>query len=268
MSIRNFHGFSLIVSFGSQNAQAPHIDLKEGGLVFLMMISDQAPATLIYPGHEKFRSNRHFLRNIVGLAPREKSYKILEHAFTSSNDASSLLNDYGQVLFPCVESEDGRKHEKCSYPHMVRRGAVLSIPGGLPHAAPVSGEYRAAIFFSGTPDGADEYDSDQQYSAIIVYVELLRHLWPHLTETKKCREILLGSLPHLVENETRYRKFWKHIWYKEISKWICEMETTQEKCRFGGWVDRIGKLAVTPNLFTEMTAKQMKNHRRTLAARR
>jgi hypothetical protein len=268
MGIRNFHGFSLIISFGPQNAQAPHIDLKEGGLVFLMMISDKAPATLIYPGHDEFRSSGDFMKKIVGLAPRDQLYKILGRAIKDSADATSLLHDYGQVLFLCDKSKDGRKSEICSYPHGVRRGAVLSIPGGLPHAAPVSAGYRAAVFFTGTPGGAEEYDSDMQYSAVIVYVELLRHLWPHLTKASKCKEVLLGTVPHLVKNETRYRQFWKHIYYREMSKWIFELETNHDKCKFGAWMERIGKLADATDLFKEMTKQQMEAHCRTLAARK
>jgi hypothetical protein len=96
----------------------------------------------------------------------------------------------------------------------------------------------------------------------------MKHLWPHLWDAedakkpdlnkKKCREILIGTIPHLVIYETRYRRYWKHIYFKELSKWIFEMETHGEKCMFGSWVDEIGGLADTKDLFREMTVEEAK----------
>jgi hypothetical protein len=242
-----------------------------------MMVSGGAPSTLIYPGYEKWKASSVFLNKCLGLGLHDKVYRALVKAYKQSKEACTLLKDYGQVLYACVESQDGRKHEKPSYPHPVQRGAVISIPGGLPHAGPCSGRTRAAIFFTGSPESVEPYDSDKQHSAVIVYVEVLRLLWPHLPkedaktskeDAKMCRFILLGIIPQLVSNETRYRKYWSHFYYKKICKWLFEMENHTEKCMFGSWFYRIDKLADAEDLFSNpMTKDEAKAYYRTLEKR-
>jgi hypothetical protein len=243
------YGYSLIVSFGSQPPQAPHIDIsKEGGLLFLMMVTDKCPGTLIYLYGESLRcSTSERLLPTIGVGRKHRLWKSLRNAFLKSGKARRILSDYGHVLLPGIACQNGERYEKQGLTNMPR-GAVLSLEGGITHAAPAFQGCRAGIFFTASRSSSDhKYNSDKQFSAIVVYTELVSALWDSLEV--ECRQLMLSVVPVIVYNDTRYGNFWYSIPYPKLQGWIHAMEANRSECLPPAWKERVERLAADNSLF-------------------
>ena len=67
-----------------------------------------------------------------------------------------LIKEFGKFLFPVVCVNKWRRGQ-------TQLLTLLSLPGGVAHAGPAGGGFRAVLFFSSSPPGMEEYNSDVQY---------------------------------------------------------------------------------------------------------
>jgi hypothetical protein len=134
------------------------------------------------------------------------------------------VTDYGTIL-------DTNNLWAVQFPVLkLRRGDLLSIPGSVVHGGPAYTGFRAILFFIGHPEGKDGllYNSDLQYSAGTILIDITYDLWEHITPDDR-----FCLLTRLFQMAQEYNDLYKHFG-DPIS-------------RFYFWVKTYGSLKPKPN---------------------
>ncbi|KAL7569473.1 hypothetical protein ACA910_009706 [Epithemia clementina (nom. ined.)] len=181
-----FGNFSLIITFGKVEAQAPHIDLLYPNYQFGLLVSDNSPATSWWytPKHHPVietvddvlqaweRTNERDTHYYPADEHRLTIPSSLRAALHHSVDAQTLIRGFGTVLLPNEEwhNDDKNNNQKeeeeeglqqglqqcgsltaststCTWP----AGTLMSLPGSVVHAGPLCNDFRAVLFFSAWP---------------------------------------------------------------------------------------------------------------------
>jgi hypothetical protein len=165
-----FQNFGLIFSFGNVEGQDVHIDLKDcTHFQFGMICSQGSHGTSEYRPIEPVMDGIANLNKVWSDVP-----PTLHHKLMANLAVQALLESYG-----CLLSDQEQVN---SDSNVLPTGALLSLPGGVPHAAPgvSNGKFRSVLFFTGTPIGGTPYDVDVQFSKTTLVSDLLLLTWPEL----------------------------------------------------------------------------------------
>ena len=213
-----FSNFSLIVSYGSVPAQAPHLDLVGPNFQFILVLTDGSPSTNVYDLQEEDRIrlvkdlrqvwNKERLENHDG----EMFPSNLVQVMQDSPDIVDFLADYGDVLHSNAFIKAVEKRQD-SLP----AGTVLSLPGGVMHAGPASSCYRAVLFFSAVPMTKTgpltlEYNPDTQFGNVLLTGFLTQIVWRAVGITVKDRLYLLRRLAMFIR-QADIRTGWERHFY-------------------------------------------------------
>jgi hypothetical protein len=194
-----FGNFSVILSYGSVQAQAPHLDLLSPNHQFLLVLTDESPSTCFYELADGDR--------IQKVSDLERVWRTMEQngeaAFPDnlaqilekSQDVATYLHDFGDVLH---SSHTFRQIER--FIPQVDAGSLLSLPGSVVHAAPTTKSFRAVLFFSAVPDHnlEIEYNPDNQFSNVLLSGLFLMCTWRNLKTTTEDRLYLLRRMAYYV----------------------------------------------------------------------
>ena len=176
-----FDNFSLIITYGKVDMQAPHLDLIRPLFQFGLMVSDKSPSTLLYDpedpdnADEKAPAGEEGAQGNIGAIEELKQHwtEMLREDTSSSSDndgipeiilkvlddedkkndslVKQLLVDYGLVLrswkFASFYKNRMKQIDK------VRTGSLMSMPGGVVHAGAKSQKMRV-----GTPNNTTNAD--------------------------------------------------------------------------------------------------------------
>jgi hypothetical protein len=195
-----FSSFLLISADGIMSGQRPHVDVMWPNYQFSLMVSDKTPGTTvneckIEPGINNVDSFLEWLK------PPENSW--IGNALTTKfADHCKKLTDYGTVL-------DTNNLRAVQFPVLkLNRGDLLSIPGLVVHGGPAYTGFRAILFFIGHPEGKAGllYNSDLQYSAGTVLMDITYDLWEHITPDDR-----FCLLTRLFQMAQEYNDLYKHF---------------------------------------------------------
>jgi hypothetical protein len=217
-----FSSFSLISAVGKMSGQRPHVDVMWPNYQFSLMVSDKTPGTIVYeceiqPGINNVDSFLEWLK------PPENSW-IGNVLTTQFADHCKKLTDYGTVL-------DTNNLQAVRFPVLkLSRGDLLSIPGSVVHGGPAYTGFRAILFFIGHPEGNDGllYNSDFQYSAGTILMDITYDLWRHITPDDQ-----ICLLTRLYQMAQEYNDLYKHF--------------GDPMSRFYAWVKTYGSLKSKPS---------------------
>lgn len=196
-----FSNFSLIVSYGSVPAQAPHLDLVGPNFQFILILTNGSPSTNIYDLEEGDR-----VQSVTDLRRVWKKEKLeqrdratfpsnLAKMLEASPDVVDFLSDFGDVL----HSNDFLKSVEKRQDGL-SAGTLLSLPGGVVHAGPACSSYRVVLFFSAVPVTKTgpplsmEYNPDTQFGNVLLTGFLVQLVWRAVGITAKDRLYLLRRL--------------------------------------------------------------------------
>ena len=167
-----FDNFSLIITYGKADMQAPHLDLIRPLFQFGLMVSDKTPSTMLYDpedpdnADEKSSVDEKGAQGNIGSIDELKNHwvEMLREDTSSSSDndgipeailkvldgenkksdslVKQLLDDYGLVLRSWKFASFYKKRMKQI--DEVRTGSVMSMPGGVVHAGAKSQKMRVS----------------------------------------------------------------------------------------------------------------------------
>ena len=180
----SFSQFSLISSFDPQGAQSPHIDCTYPNYQFGLAVSEGATGTMFFEpqSDHQIQTVRDIIEHWQKLAQvdsktlddDETMSPSLINAIKNDSAVKMLVASFGDVLFPARHMLYNMKKET-----NLPTGALVSLPGGVVHAAPPSPDFRSVIFFSGCPKDhpdAAPYNPDTQVCTTVLCEALVRRV--------------------------------------------------------------------------------------------
>lgn len=175
-STYEFGNFSIICNYDPVPAQAPHIDLILPNYQFGLIITDKIPGTqFLEIGEERIRTTDALagLWSSIGAKFGQTLPPNLAIALQADSIVRELIASFGDVLLPL---ESFGAMTACA---SVSTGTLLSLPGSVIHAGPMSNSFRAIMFFSARPGGSksDAYDPDTQFSGVTLCGHIVHLLW-------------------------------------------------------------------------------------------
>lgn len=216
-----FANFSIILTYEQVEQQAQHIDCLTPNHQFGMLLTENSPATLVYQTDSHITT----VHDVEKLWNRwnadidileESMPKNLVRAFEQSLQATCLIADFGDVLYPEkemkeVSSTPNNKNNNTNIPP----GSLFSLPGNVIHAGPGSNDYRAVLFFSACPSQTttttttEQYHPDTQYTGIFLCGQFVMLLWRMDGMGLLEREFLLRMLVKYMQ-QSRIKRIWSH----------------------------------------------------------
>jgi hypothetical protein len=196
----SFDNFSLIVTYNSVKAQAPHIDLLHPNHQFGLILTDHSPGTLVYETQYNVQTVDDIRRAWPDLPDTVAA------AMANDTQASAMIRQFGNLLCPVVQQVESLPADQ-----VMSTGTLLSLPGSIIHAGPASHSFRAVLFFSAWPaaSAVPQYNPDTQYFASLLCSDLVSVLWRTLAGPAD-RKYLLTKLACYV-NHSRYNNLSHHL---------------------------------------------------------
>ena len=241
-----FQNHALIITFGKCQRQDIHIDLAEKKhFQFGLLCTDNVFGTQEYIPQEPVIGEDCNLGDIWNDIPPSLARNLLKHDSTKM-----LLKDFGSVL--SVSENTGTDTR---FPI----GTLISLPGNVPHAGPVSDKVRAVMFFTGNPPDETPYYYDTQHTRTTLLSEIMMHNWvplqDHDPDYVVHREYLLSKWDLLgLQNDRFAVNNMHHAHLIQFAKDISKSNGDQEKKRCvikalaerkftqGAWEGNLGSL--------------------------
>ena len=189
-----FKNHAIIATFDEADPQDIHIDLDTSDQYqFGVILTENAKPTWEYKATTPVLAKGASLSTIWHDIPDELDKKLTgnQHVRSKLDSYGCLLSDPkrvymgGDFVTDTVSASTNDAALEESFPV----GTIVSLPGMVPHGGPSSEKFRAVLFFTGNPKGAEGYDSNQQANRTMLISDWMVHVW--IIMNKKERVYLL-----------------------------------------------------------------------------
>lgn len=171
-----FGNFSIICTFGDVVEQQPHIDVVYPNYQYILMISNDSPGTKVYAPNQWY-GNITVPNNIKDLLYPDMDPQLVQKMYENQY-IRQLIKQYGNSMFTKqhllrVDYKILDVVHKDYDDANMTTGTVLSLPGSVIHAGPASSAFRAAMFYSATPNAKQIHNT--QYTNMTLINSIMLH---------------------------------------------------------------------------------------------